>query len=185
MTTMDMRSNPPKSYPGRTYRFYNGPVVFPFGHGLSYSNFVNTIAAAPTVLAIPLDGRRRSNNTTASDKAVRVTHAKCSRLSIGVQVDVRNSGSRDGSHTLLVFSAPPATAAGHWAPIKQLVAFEKVYVAAGSQQRVHISIHVCKYLSVVDRFGIRRIPLGQHSLHIGDIRHPVFLQAATPGVIKS
>ncbi|PSS06200.1 Beta-D-xylosidase [Actinidia chinensis var. chinensis] len=186
MTTMDMRSNPSKGYPGRTYRFYNGPIVYPFGYGISYSNFVHTITDAPTVVAVPLHGHRQGLNTTAStttaSKSIRVTHAKCNKLSIGLRVNVKNAGSRDGSHTLLVFSTPPG---GHWAPHKQLVAFEKVHVAAGAQQRVHVNIHVCKYLSVVDRSGIRRIPMGQHSLHIGDIRHAISLQAAALGVIKS
>lgn len=183
MTTMDMRPSPSKNYPGRTYRFYKGPVVYPFGHGMSYSNFVHTIAHAPTIVAIPLSGHRHGPaNTTFSGKAVRVTHTKCNKLSISVHVDVKNVGSKDGSHTLLVFSRPPA---GHWAPHKQLVAFTKVRVAAGAQERVPINIHVCKYLSVVDRSGIRRIPLGEHSLHIGDTKHSVSLQGATLGVIKS
>ncbi|XAR61399.1 Xylan 1,4-beta-xylosidase [Bertholletia excelsa] len=182
MTTMDMRSNPSRGYPGRTYRFYEGPVVYPFGHGLSYSNFVQTITDAPTVVAVPLGGRHKSGNTTVAGKSIRVTHAKCDKLSVGVHVDVRNVGHKDGAHTLLVYSKPPA---GEWAPHKQLVAFEKVRVAAGAQQRVHVNIHVCKFLSVVDRSGIRRIPMGEHSLHIGDLRHSISLQAAALGVIKS
>ncbi|KAJ6400979.1 hypothetical protein OIU84_016409 [Salix udensis] len=131
----------------------------------------------------PLDGHRHgSGNATISGKAVRVTHARCSRLSLGLQVDVKNIGSMDGTHTLLVYSRPPA---GHWAPHKQLVAFEKVRVAAGTQRRVGINIHVCKFLSVVDRFGIRRIPMGEHGLHIGDVMHSVSLQPSILGVIKS
>ncbi|KAL5791922.1 hypothetical protein ACOSP7_000516 [Xanthoceras sorbifolium] len=182
MTNMAMRSSPSKRYPGRTYRFYKGPVVYPFGHGMSYTHFLNTIATAPTVVAVPLDGHRRAGNVTVSGKAIKVTHARCGRLSLGIQVDVKNVGSKDGSHTLLIFSKPPA---GHWAPHKQLVAFKKVHVPAGTQQRVGINIHVCKSLSVVDRSGIRRIPMGDHNIHIGDIKHSVSLQAATLGVIKS
>ncbi|KAL4602912.1 hypothetical protein ACB092_10G087500 [Castanea dentata] len=182
MTTMAMRSSQSTGYPGRTYRFYKGPVVYPFGYGISYTKYVHTIASAPSVISIPLDGRHARGNTTTSGKAIRVTHAKCNRLSIGVQVDVRNKGSRDGSHTLLVFSAPPA---GHWVPHKQLVAFEKVHVPARAQRRVLINIHVCKYLSVVDKSGIRRIPMGLHSLHIGDTKHSVSIQEAKLGVIKS
>ncbi|XP_022855824.1 probable beta-D-xylosidase 2 isoform X2 [Olea europaea var. sylvestris] len=181
MTAMDMRSNPSSGYPGRTYRFYKGDVVYPFGHGLSYTNFVHTIADAPTVVSVTVHGRHHTN-TTITSQAVRVTHAKCNRLSISFYVDVRNIGSRDGTHTLLVYSSPPG---GHWAPHKQLVAFEKVYVPAKGQQRVSIKIHVCKYLSVVDRAGIRRIPMGEHAIHIGDARHAVSLEAATLGVIKS
>lgn len=182
MTEMAMRSSRSKRYPGRTYRFYKGPVVYPFGHGMSYTNFVHTVASAPTVVAVPLDGHHGSGNATVSGKAIKVTHAKCNRLTLGVQVDVKNVGSKDGAHTLLVFSTPPA---GHWAPHKQLVAFEKVHVPAGAQQRVGINIHVCKYLSVVDRSGTRRIPLGEHNIHIGGTKHSVSLQAATLGVIKS
>ncbi|XP_030947842.1 probable beta-D-xylosidase 2 [Quercus lobata] len=182
MTTMAMRSSQSTGYPGRTYRFYKGPVVYPFGYGISYTKYVHTIASAPAVISIPLDGRHARGNTTTSGKAIRVTHAKCNRLSIGVQVDVRNKGSRDGSHTLLVFSTPPA---GHWVPHKQLVAFEKVHVPARAQRRVLINIHVCKYLSVVDKSGIRRIPMGLHSLHIGDTKHSVSIQEAKLGVIKS
>ncbi|KAH7865309.1 hypothetical protein Vadar_004939 [Vaccinium darrowii] len=180
MTKMAMRSNPSKSYPGRTYRFYNGPTVYPFGHGMSYSKFDHTIVAAPTIFAVPLAGfhHHGSNKTAISvgNKAVRVTHAKCNGLSIGLRVDVRNTGSRDGSHTLLVFSTPPG--AGHWAPHKQLVAFKKVHVRAGSQERVEVNIPVCKYLSVVDKSGIRRISMGEHVLQIGNIRHSISLQAA-------
>ncbi|KAH8489085.1 hypothetical protein H0E87_024650 [Populus deltoides] len=183
MTNMAMRSSKSKGYPGRTYRFYKGKVVYPFGHGISYTNFVHTIASAPTMVSVPLDGHRHgSGNATISGKAIRVTHARCNRLSLGMQVDVKNIGSMDGTHTLLVYSRPPAR---HWAPHKQLVAFEKVHVAAGTQQRVGINIHVCKSLSVVDGSGIRRIPMGEHSLHIGDVKHSVSLQASILGVVES
>lgn len=182
MTTMDMRSNIAKGYPGRTYRFYKGPLVYPFGHGLSYTKFVTMIFEAPKTFAIPIGGRHTSNSTTISNKAIRVTHAKCSKLSIQIHIDVKNVGPKDGSHTLLVFSKPPV---GLWAPHKQLVAFQKVHVPARSQQRVPINIHVCKYLSVVDKAGVRRIPIGEHSLHIGDAKHSLSLQASLLGVIKS
>ncbi|GFQ01574.1 probable beta-d-xylosidase 2 [Phtheirospermum japonicum] len=182
MTAMDMRSNPSTNYPGRTYRFYKGRVVYPFGHGMSYTSFVHTIADAPKVVSVPIDGHRRSNTTAVSSPSIRVTHTRCRGLAINLSVDVKNTGSRDGSHTVLVFSSPPG---GHVVPHRQLVAFEGVKVPAGGQQRVFVRINVCKYLSVVDRAGIRRIPMGEHGLHVGDIRHSVSLQAQTLGVIKS
>ncbi|XP_043709638.1 probable beta-D-xylosidase 2 [Telopea speciosissima] len=182
MTTMAMRSDPANGYPGRTYRFYKGPVVYPFGYGMSYTHFVHTIANAPSVVSVFFGGGHHTTNTTISGKSVRLTHAKCDGLSVGVDVDVRNAGSKDGTHTLLVYSAPPA---GQWTPNKQLVAFEKVHVPAGSQQRVNINIHVCKYLSVVGRNGLRRIPIGEHNLHIGDLSHPISLQALPLGEIKT
>ncbi|KAL9332317.1 hypothetical protein ACSQ67_001927 [Phaseolus vulgaris] len=184
MTKMAMRASKSAGYPGRTYRFYTGEVVYPFGHGLTYTHFIHTLASAPTVVSVPLNGHRRSNATDISNRAIRVTHARCDNLFITLQVDVKNVGSRDCTHTLLVFSAPPA-AAGHWALEKQLVAFDKVHVPAKAQHRVGIHIHVCKLLSVVDKSGIRRIPLGLHSFNIGDVKHSVSLQAAALGIIKS
>ncbi|XP_058738350.1 probable beta-D-xylosidase 2 [Vicia villosa] len=183
MTNMAMRPST-VGYPGRTYRFYKGPVVYPFGHGLTYTHFVHTLASAPTIVSVPIHGHRHGNNTNISNKAIRVTHARCGKLSITLHVDVKNVGSRDGTHTLLVFSAPPNGGA-HWVPQKQLVTFEKVHVPAKSKQRVRVNIHVCKLLSVVDRSGIRRIPMGVHSLHIGDVKHSVSLQAEALGIIKS
>lgn len=183
MTNMGMRASPSTGYPGRSYRFYKGAVVYPFGHGLSYTHFVHTLASAPTMVSVPVDGHRHFNATTISSKAIRVTHARCGKLSMSLHLDVKNVGSKDGTHTLLVFSAPPS--GGRWAPRKQLVAFEKVHVPARAQQRVQVNIHVCKLLSVVDKSGIRRIPLGQHSLHIGDVKHSVSLQAEALGIIKS
>ncbi|XP_061338426.1 probable beta-D-xylosidase 2 [Gastrolobium bilobum] len=184
MTNMAMRSSRTTGYPGRTYRFYKGPVVYPFGYGLSYTHFVHTLASAPKLVSVPVDGHRHGNSSNISSKAIKVTHARCGKLSITLHVDVKNVGSRDGTHTLLVFSAPPA-GNGHWAPHKQLVAFEKVHVPAKAQQRVRVNIHVCKLLSVVDRSGTRRIPMGDHSFHIGNLKHSVSLQAETLGIIKS
>ncbi|KAL3616166.1 putative beta-D-xylosidase 2 [Castilleja foliolosa] len=183
MTTMDMRSDPSKNYPGRTYRFYKGPVLYPFGFGLSYTSFVTTIVDAPKVFPIPVKGGHRSNTTVVPGKLIRVSHVRCEGLVLRVHVDVKNTGSRDGSHTLLVYSSPPGV---DWAPVKQLVAFEKVRVRAGGQERVDLNIHACKYLSVVDRAGVRRIPMREHALQIeDDVSHVVSLEAQTLGVIKT
>ncbi|XVF38825.1 hypothetical protein REPUB_Repub20aG0135500 [Reevesia pubescens] len=179
MTNMGMR--PSKGYPGRTYRFYKGPVVFPFGHGLSYTNFKQSLAIAPTELSVLLNTNSfATKNSTFSSNAVRVKHANCDSLSLPVHIDVENTGNMDGTNTLLVFSTPPA--AGKWSPNKQLIGFHRVHVVAGSKQQVKINIHACKHLSVVDEFGIRRIPMGSHSLYIGDLKHSISLQPNLEGI---
>ncbi|KAL2464180.1 Beta-D-xylosidase 1 [Forsythia ovata] len=175
MTNMDMRADPSKGYPGRTYRFYKGPVVFPFGFGLSYTSFRPTLADAPTTISIPLTNLKTFKNSTMLSHGVRVTHAKCDSLISRLHIDVENVGDMDGTHTLMVFATLPG---GKQAPEKQLVAFKKVHVIARSQKRVMVDINACKHLSLADKNGIRRIPLGVHNLHIGDdIKHTISLIA--------
>jgi len=164
-----LREDPRKGYPGRTYRFYKGPIIYPFGHGLSYTTFSHALAHAPTAVTIPFESLRAFENSTVSSNAVRITSTNCGALTFGVHIDVKNTGNMDGTHTLLVFSSPPI---GKWGSSKQLVGFEKVHILAGAQQGVKVDIHVCKHLSVVDQFGIRRIPMGEHTIHIGeDLKH--------------
>ncbi|GFZ11513.1 beta-xylosidase 1 [Actinidia rufa] len=179
MTNMAMRADPARGYPGRTYRFYKGPVVFPFGYGLSYTTFAHELAHAPTAISVPLTSLHELKNTTTLSTAIRVKHTNCDTLSLGLHIDVKNTGHMDGTHTLLVFSTPPI---GKWAPERHLVGFETVHVVAGGQQRVKVDLDVCKHLSVVDQFGIRRIQMGEHSLHIGDIKHSISLQMALDNI---
>uniref|UniRef100_M8D5C8 Putative beta-D-xylosidase 2 n=1 Tax=Aegilops tauschii TaxID=37682 RepID=M8D5C8_AEGTA len=181
MTNMAMRADPARGYPGRTYRFYTGPTIHPFGHGLSYTKFTHTLAHAPAQLTVQLAGHHAaaaasSLNTTKhlGDAAadVRVSHARCQGLSIPVHVDVKIVGDRDGAHTVLVHASPPAAAAAaHGAPARQLVAFEKVHVPAGGGARVEMGLDVCNELSVAGRDGVRRIPVGEHTLTIGELTH--------------
>jgi hypothetical protein len=191
MTNMAMRANPAKGYPGRTYRFYTGPTIHPFGHGLSYTKFTHTLAHAPAQLSVRLTGHHAAtasslNTTTHLGRAaadVRVSHARCEGLSIPVHVDVKNVGDRDGAHTVLVYASPPAAAAAaHGAPARQLVAFEKVHVPAGGVARVKMGLDVCNGLSSADRDGVRRIPVGEHSLTIGELTHSVTLGVEQLGV---
>lgn len=181
MVNMNMRANPARGYPGRTYRFYKGPVVFPFGHGLSYTSFANKIAHFPSQVSLPISAQINSTILSKTN-ALKVTHTDCSSLSLGLHVDVENTGTMDGTHTLLVFSTPPA---GDWSADKQLVSFQKVHVPAGSKQRVMVGIHACKHFSVVDQFGVRRIPIGEHHIHVGeDVKHTISFQANLGDIIK-
>ncbi|TVU23580.1 hypothetical protein EJB05_25954, partial [Eragrostis curvula] len=122
---------------------------------LSNAKFTHTLAHAPAQLTVQLSGHQHTttasllNATRAANAAARVEHARCEGLAVPVHVDVRNVGDRDGAHTVLVYhAAPPAVAAGEeGAPVRQLVAFEKVHVPAGGVARVEMSLDVCEELS--------------------------------------
>ncbi|VFQ83454.1 unnamed protein product [Cuscuta campestris] len=189
MTNMEMRASS-GGYPGRTYRFYKGKVVFPFGAGHSYTRFKQSLAQAPSTFSLPLLSSSKTssldnnNNMTtmssSSNLGIKVSHTNCDSLNIDLHIDVKNIGEMDGTHTVLVFSSPPNNTSNIVLPTKHLVAFEKVHVMAGAQKRVMLSINVCKHLSVVDEFRVRRIPMGKHGLHMGndqdDDDHSLYLQ---------
>ncbi|KAK8954832.1 Beta-D-xylosidase 1 [Platanthera zijinensis] len=179
MSDMRMRADLGRGYPGRSYRFYTGPVVYPFGHGLSYSKFSYSIAHAPAEVAISVNMRwaaATNLNSTRSVPAVRVSHIECIFSIISVNVDVANMGNLDGGHTVLLFSTPPAGAERWDPPRRQLIAFEKVHAASGKTVRVKMDVDVCKGLSFADNYGIRRIPLGNHNLQIGDLTHSISIR---------
>ncbi|KAL8171261.1 hypothetical protein V2J09_023065 [Rumex salicifolius] len=183
MTEMAMRADLRSGYPGRSYRFYKGPVVYPFGYGLSYTAFSHSLGQkAQSKFMVPLTSLHATKNNTMLSNGIKVKHTSCEGLSLPLHVDVKNTGDMDGSQTLLVFLTPPPHGG---APERQLVGFEKVFVSAGSSQRVIMNVHVCEHFSVVDKFGVRRIPMGEHILHIGDdLKHTISLEADL-GEIKS
>ncbi|KAJ9562475.1 hypothetical protein OSB04_007635 [Centaurea solstitialis] len=62
MNDMNMRPNPSRGYPGRTYRFYTGDVVYGFGHGLSYTNYTYDLLSAPNKLHVFGPPKTKSHN---------------------------------------------------------------------------------------------------------------------------
>ncbi|XP_020573450.1 probable beta-D-xylosidase 2 [Phalaenopsis equestris] len=178
MTDMGMRPDPARGYPGRSYRFYTGPVVYPFGHGLSYSKFAYAIAHAPAEFAVRIDGSFQTAVANSSDsvRAVQVSQARCSELIVPVHVDITNHGDLDGVHSVLIYSTRPI-GAETWVPRRQLVSFEKVHVASGETTRMKLGVDVCAGLSFADDDGIRRIAIGDHNLEIGDLTHKISLHA--------
>lgn len=177
MTNMNMRPDPATGYPGRTYRFYTGKTVYMFGDGLSYTNFKHTLVHAPKLISLPMDGKHScSHKSSNSCEAIRVTHTKCQNFFLEVHVEVSNVGRREGGHVLFLFSSPPSK---HHAPKKQLLGFRKLHLQAGAMEKVHFTLDVCKDLSIVDKTGTRKLPVGSHLLHIGDIQHSVSLQISS------
>lgn len=173
MSNMNMRADPSTSYPGRSYRFYRGETVYPFGYGLSYSLYVHHLIKAPKDLTISLNNPP-PNCSKSTCKSIDASDEVCGGLSFDVEVAVTNIGKMAGSHSILLFSYPPPVISN--SPQKQLLDFKKVQLGPWNQTSVSFKVDVCKQLSVVDKDGNMRLPLGRHVLQIGDLNHSMTLK---------
>ena len=169
---MQLRPDDSNGYPGRTYKFFDGPTVFPFGYGLSYTKFNYTLKAATNRLQIRLtkfqhcrDLPYKNGTFKPSCPAIAIDDLRCNKK-FKLAVEVKNVGNRDGDEVVLVYSQPPVGIVG--THIKNLIAFQKVFVAAGTSKTIQFAINTCQGLGVVDSNGNALLPSGAHTIIVGD-----------------
>ncbi|GFP87085.1 beta-xylosidase/alpha-l-arabinofuranosidase 2 [Phtheirospermum japonicum] len=170
MTDMNMRPNPATGNPGRTYRFYKGPTVFSFGDGLSYTAFHHRLVRAPKLVSVPLEEDHVCLSSAC--KSINVVEQRCKDLAFDIHLRVKNVGKISGSHTVFLFSSPPQV---HDAAQKHLLGFQKVNLAPQGEGLVRFNVDVCKDLSLVDEMGNKKVALGEHIIHVGDLKHSLNL----------
>lgn len=155
---MRMRPDPSSGYPGRTYRFYQGPKVFEFGYGLSYSNYTYEI--------LPIKQNKvYLNNQSSNDK---LGTELCEKSKFPVTVGVQNDGGMDGKHAVLLFARQAKDAGDNGRPMKQLVGFNSVDLKAGERTEIRFEVSPCEHLSSANEDGVMVIDEGSHLLSIGD-----------------
>lgn len=173
MTSMQLRPNDQLGYPGRTYKFFNGTSLYPFGHGLSYTQF-NYSRKNDSGIFLPIKVDNHHLCKLPSDKANAIVDSHCPSISvdalgckeeISFEVDVTNVGKVDGDDVVLVYSKPPKGVAD--APLKQLVAFQRVYVEAGKTSSVKFSLNACKALNLVEKTAYVVLHSGEHAIVVG------------------
>jgi beta-glucosidase len=122
----------------RTYRYFDGEPLYPFGYGLSF--------------------------TTFAYKNARADHAKISANgSVKISVDVTNSGAMAGDEVVELYLAHPGVAG---AAIRALKGFERVHLAKGEKRTVTFTLNN-RDLSIVDPDGKRRVAAGKVEAWIG------------------
>ena len=100
----------------RTYMYFDGPVNFPFGHGLSYTTY--------KYANLKLDKADYDANDT-----------------ITVSVDVTNAGAMDGAEIVQVYITKQMVGKQRDnKPLRQLKGFTKVWLKAGETKTVTINI---------------------------------------------
>jgi beta-glucosidase len=126
------------SMKGRTYRYFTGTPLYPFGFGLSYTRF------------------RYSNGSLSSADVQAGTPLEAS-------VQVKNAGDRDGDETVEAYLIPKDKIG---APRCWLAGFEKVHLRRGETKTLHFAIAPGQ-LSLVDADGSRSIQPGDYELYVG------------------
>jgi beta-glucosidase len=123
---------------GRTYRYFAGTPLYPFGHGLSYTTFA-------------YDTPRLSASTLKAGEPLRVS------------VRVRNSGEIKGDEVVQVYLEYPKRPQS---PIRNLVGFKRVTLKPDESRELEFELD-SRALSDVDRAGQRAVEAGDYRIFVG------------------
>lgn len=126
------------SMANRTYRYHTGEVLYPFGYGLSYSNFnYDNINISPQQWS--------------------------AKGSVRVSVNVTNTGAIDAEEVVQLYAARKDI---ENSPVRTLIGFERVYIAKGETKKITFTLDD-RSLSSVNADGQRAIVPGNVSLWVG------------------
>jgi beta-glucosidase len=123
---------------GRTYRYFEGTPLYPFGYGLSYTTFSYSDLAVPT-------GAVQAGSPVVAE------------------VTVTNSGHRSGDEVAQLYLEFPAVPG---APLRALRAFQRIHLEAGASQKVRFELQP-RDLSMVTEEGNPIVAEGQYTVSVG------------------
>ncbi|PIA28477.1 hypothetical protein AQUCO_06900035v1 [Aquilegia coerulea] len=170
MTDMRMRPDTVSSYPGRTYRFYEGRKVFKFGYGLSYSTYSYKFHPVnKKQLYLNQYGNPEAVQSKDSVRYLSVSEMgteNCEKLKYSTTIRVKNLGEMPGKHPVLLFIKPSQNRPG--SPLKQLVGFQSVQLKAGERADVEFVLSPCEHLSRANEAGLMVMEEGSYFLAVGD-----------------
>jgi beta-glucosidase len=122
----------------RTYRYFDGEPLYPFGYGLSYTSF-------------------RYDNPRVDSTGLSSNH------SVNVSVDVSNIGAMAGDEVVQLYLTHPGVAG---APLRALKGFQRIHLDRSEKKTVVFTLRD-RELSLVDDAGRHRILPGKVDLWIG------------------
>jgi beta-glucosidase len=121
----------------RTYRYFDGQPLYPFGHGLGYSTF------AYSGLKVPA--------TVAAGEPV------------PVEAQVANTGAREGDEVVQVYLTFPKRPG---VPLRALRGFTRVHLKPGEQRTVQLTLGD-RDLSHVSPDGMHLVSAGRYGISVG------------------
>jgi beta-glucosidase len=122
----------------RTYRYFNGEPLYPFGYGLSYTSFKYSDLSIPT-------------------------QAVAAGQPVSVDAMVTNSGKVAGDEVVQVYLKFPAVKG---APLIALRGFQRIHLKPGASQKVHIAL-TDRDLGIVTEEGNPIVASGEYTISIG------------------
>jgi beta-glucosidase len=122
----------------RTYRYYSGEPLFPFGYGLSYTDF--------------------------SYSNLKVPASAIAGETVELAVTVTNTGARAGDEVVQVYLTDEKASTPR--PQHQLVAFERIHLNPGQQKEVKLAISA-RHFSLINPASQRVIEQGSFLLYVG------------------
>lgn len=123
---------------GRTYRYFRGEPLFPFGYGLSYSQFIYSQLRIPSTI-------RSGRN-------------------IALSVNVQNVSKIAGDEVVQVYLADKTASTG--APIRSMVGVQRVHLRPGESRKVSFTVNP-RQMSVVLASGNRVLEPGEFEISVG------------------
>ncbi|MDE3145787.1 MAG: glycoside hydrolase family 3 C-terminal domain-containing protein [Bacteroidota bacterium] len=139
----------------QTYRYFKGNVIYPFGYGLSYTNF-------------------HYDN-------LKINHQNKAGSEVKFSVDVKNIGKVSGDEVVQVYVSNK-TSTGH-IPIRALKAFKRIYIKAGETKTVNLSIKPDAF-SIINDDNKRVIVPGKFEVTVGGGQPDVKIRTAS-NVLKT
>jgi beta-glucosidase len=126
------------SMKNRTYRYFEGQPLYPFGYGLSYSKFAYS------------NLKLSASELNAGDP-------------LRVDLVIKNTSDRAGDEVAELYLSFPKSAG---APIRALRGFTRVHLGAGETQHVSFTLQA-RDLSQVNEAGDRVVAAGAYSISVG------------------
>jgi beta-glucosidase len=127
------------SMEGRTYRYFKGEPLYPFGFGLSYTSFAYS-------------NLRFDAQSVKAGQAIKVT------------VDVKNVGDRVGDEVVQLYLTDVAASVP--VPIRSLVGFDRISLRPGEKRTVTFTI-TPRQMSLINDNGKRVIEPGEFLVSAG------------------
>jgi beta-glucosidase len=133
---------------GRTYKYFRGQALYPFGHGLSYTRFEYSGLAA----------RKAADGVVV------------------VELELRNSGQRDGDEVVQAYAVAPASARPR--ALQSLCGFKRVPLKAGESKRVEIALSPQALRLWDDAAKAYAVPSGVWTIRVGASSADIRAEAA-------